>query len=165
MSAYGIDFSVAVVKVASTAPETWRRQMFAFAFVGVIGFVIDASVLTVLVSMLGMSPYLARAISFAVAVFGTWAINRHWTFRTVQRQRSSIGTEYARYVFVQTLGAASNLGVFAFALARNPDLIRYPVIPLALGAAVGLAVNFVGSRMWVFADRSGEPSAERATGE
>lgn len=148
-----------------TAPEPWRRQIFAFALVGVIGFAIDAGVLTVLVSMLGLSPYRARAISFALAVFGTWLINRHWTFRAARRMPKSLGTEYMRYLFVQSLGAASNLCVFAFAIARHPELIRYPVIPLAIGAAVGLAVNFVGSRMWVFADHSTRSQVERTTGE
>jgi len=147
-----------------TAPEAWCRQMFAFAVVGVIGFAIDAAILTVLVLAFGVSPYPARAVSFTVAVAGTWLINRHWTFRAARRVSKSIATEYMRYLFVQTLGAASNLGVFAFALAMDPDLTHYPVIPLAMGAAVGLAVNFAGSRRWVFADRSRRAHVERTTG-
>jgi putative flippase GtrA len=148
-----------------TARRHWRRQIFPFAVVGVIGFAIDAGALTILMSALGLSPYQARAISFTLAVLGTWLINRRWTFRSSQPVRQSAGIEYIRYLLVQVLGAASNLCVFAFALARYPELIRYPVIPLAIGAAVGFAINFVGSRMWVFADRSGRPYAEPTAGE
>ena len=147
-----------------TARRHWRRQIFPFAVVGVIGFAIDAGALTILVSALGLSPYQARAISFALAVLGTWLINRRWTFRGSEPARRSVGIEYMRYLFVQVLGAASNLCVFAYALARHPETIRYPVITPVIGAAVGLAINFVGSRMWVFADRSGRPYAERTTG-
>ena len=129
-------------------------QLLRFALVGVIGFALDAGILSVLVSMLGFNPYAARAISFTIAVFGTWLINRHWTFGERQLARPGVGSEYMRYMAVQILGAASNLCVFVFALRRDPSLLRYPVIPLALGAAVGLVVNFVGSRVWVFADRS-----------
>jgi putative flippase GtrA len=148
-----------------TARQHWRCQIIPFTVVGVIGFAIDAGALTILMSASGLSPYQARAISFPLAVLGTWLINRRWTFRSSQPVRQSIGIEYVRYLFVQSLGAASNLCVFAFALARQPELIRYPVIPLAIGAAVGLAINFVGSRMWVFADRSGRSYADRPTGE
>src|SRR6185437_14911603 len=112
-----------------TARRHWRCQIFPFAVVGVIGFAIDAGVLTILVSALGLSPYQARAISFTLAVLGTWLVNRRWTFRSSQPVRQSVGIEYIRYLFVQALGAASNLCVFAFALARYPELIRYPVIP------------------------------------
>lgn len=129
-------------------------QFLRFALVGVIGFVLDSGILTVLVSILGLNPYGARVISFTAAVLGTWLINRRWTFGERQLTRASMGSEYMRYMAVQILGAASNLCIFVFALRRDPSLLRYPVIPLALGAAAGLVVNFVGSRVWVFADRS-----------
>jgi len=129
-------------------------EFVRFAAVGAAGFAVDAGVLTLLVSLLGSNVYAARAVSFAVAVFVTWLINRRWTFanRGVGPVPSA-GAEYARYVAVQVTGALANLGVFVVVLAIEPTLVRYPVLPLAFGAVAGLAVNFVGARTWVFAQR------------
>jgi len=127
-------------------------EFIRFAVVGAIGFAVDAGVLTVLVSGQGVGVYAARAVSFGIAVCVTWLVNRQWTFaqRTADR-RTSASAEYARYLAVQVAGALANLGVFVVALAVQPGLIRYPVVPLAIGAVAGLVVNFVGSRAWVFA--------------
>jgi putative flippase GtrA len=122
-----------------------------FAIVGGIGFVVDAGILTVLASWLGLNVYASRAVSFATAVLATWALNRQWVFGSLKaRHARAVGAEYLRYVIVQTVGALTNLVVFVAVLAAVPGLIRYPVVPLAVGAVAGLLVNFAGARAWVF---------------
>ncbi|NNF52668.1 MAG: GtrA family protein [Gammaproteobacteria bacterium] len=122
-----------------------------FIGIGSIGFLIDASILTLLVNAGGMGVVKARAISFAFAVTATWYLNRKWTF-TVS-ERASKGSEYARYLAVQTIGAAINLAVYLVVLHIYPVLAGIPVIPLAMGSAVALAFNFIASRYWVFKER------------
>jgi putative flippase GtrA len=39
---------------------------------------------------------------------------------------------------------------YFLALLAFPPLMRWPVVALALGAAVGLRVNYSGSKRWVF---------------
>ncbi len=126
-------------------------QLARFSVAGAIGFAIDAGILTALVTMAHVSVYPARAVSFGVAVFVTWLINRRWTFRTAGASRGqSMRLEYVRYLLVQVSGAVTNLGVFAALLAAYPALLGVPVVPLAIGAIAGLAVNFAGSRLLVF---------------
>jgi putative flippase GtrA len=131
-----------------------RGELLRFAVVGVAGFVVDAGVLTLLVSLPWWNVYVARCVSFGLAVLVTWLINRRWTFASRSMSRASAaGTEYARYLVVQVIGALANLGVFVAVLAVQPALIRYPVVPLAIGAVAGLLVNYFGARSWVFVHR------------
>lgn len=122
--------------------------MFAtFCLVGTVGFVVDAGVLTLLVNGLGWHHYAGRAVSFPFAVTATWLLNRRWTFRRTGDTR----TEYSRYFSVQAVGALINLATYAAIIEAVPRLGAVPVIPLAAGAALALAFNFLASRRFVFA--------------
>lgn len=124
------------------------RRLASFAAIGALGFCVDGGLLTLLSARGAMSVYWARLISFPAACLVTWALNRRWTFSASRSRGRRI--EYARYLLVQTLGAATNLAGFALLLAFHPPWLAIPVIPLALGAGAGLAVNFVGAKAWVF---------------
>lgn len=109
---------------------------------------IDGAILTALVASAGWMPWEGRAVSFPVAVSVTWWLNRRMAFKG--RGMSDRRTEYAGYVGVQLLGAAINLAVFGLCLRAMPWLAKWPLIPLAIGAAVALVFNFVGARFTVY---------------
>ncbi|MBV9911298.1 MAG: GtrA family protein [Sinobacteraceae bacterium] len=119
-----------------------------FAAVGVIGFLVDAGVLTLLSRGWGMNLYLARCFSFGTASLVTFLLNRRFTF-TGERQQSAV-KEYLRYMTVQSVGSLTNLAVFMVMVGLFPQFATTPVIPLAFGSAAGLIVNFAGSHFWVF---------------
>lgn len=128
-----------------------RRPLLRFAVIGSIGFLIDAAVLTALVKGIGWGHYSARAVSFALAVTATWYGNRRWVFDATADKSS----EYARYFSVQIFGALLNLGVYVSILETFPVFAAWPVIPLAIGAGIGLLSNFTLSRALVFSPRPG----------
>lgn len=116
---------------------------------GAIGFLIDAGVLTALMTGFDFDHYRARAISFAIAVSATWYMNRRWVF-----ERNAVpisGREYSSYFVVQIIGAVINLSVFVVVIEMLPKLVSMPVIPLAIGAAAALLFNFAMSSRFVFA--------------
>lgn len=117
-----------------------------FTLVGALGFAIDASVLTLLVSGLAWHHYTARAVSFSLAVTCTWYCNRRWVFASIANRRH----EYGSYFAIQVVGAAVNLTVYVLAVEIFAALGDIPVVPLAMGAVVALAFNFFASRRWVF---------------
>ena len=132
----------------------WTSGLSRFAIVGVLGFIVDASVLTLLVNGLGQGHIGSRAISFTLAVTVTWLANRRWTFQpTAQR-----GKEYAGYLITQVIGAVINLGVYVILIQMWPGLAKLPVIPLAAGAFVAFLFNFFAARRFVYSGfRSGQP--------
>ena len=122
-------------------------MLLRFAFVGGIGFVVDAGILTWLVTVVGWHHYPARAISFSAAVTVAWALNRRFTFAKTNNPKR----EYARYFSIQIIGAVINLGTYVAVIEAWPRTAATPVIPLALGAALALLFNFVAARFFVFA--------------
>jgi len=125
-------------------------KLLAYSAVGVIGFVVDAGVLTALSTGYGMNVYLARCASFSIAVLITWLLNRGYVFRGAAALRGRRSAEYGRYLGVQVVGAAINFATFVAVLAVYPGLEAMPVVPLAAGSGLGLVFNFAGARRWVF---------------
>ena len=126
------------------------RHLPGFVLVGAIGFLVDAGILTALVTGFGAGPYAARAISFTAAVTATWYMNRRWVFEQVTAHKTS--REYTAYLVVQVIGAVINLSVYVAVIELVPRLAKTPVVPLALGAAVALLFNFSASSRFVFAE-------------
>jgi putative flippase GtrA/ubiquinone/menaquinone biosynthesis C-methylase UbiE len=122
------------------------RQFLRFAIVGSVGFVIDASILTLLVTAAGWHHYAARAVSFASAVTVTWVCNRQWVFAAT----ANAGREYGGYFFTQGMGALINLGTYVVLIEQYPILSTVPVVPLSVGAGLALIFNFLVARHWVF---------------
>jgi putative flippase GtrA len=124
-----------------------RAELARFAVVGAVGFLVDASVLQSLVSAAGWSPFIARAVSFPVALACTFALNRAWTFRSL---RMPMLRAYGAYSAIQAVGALLNLFVFSVCLLLAPPLYERPLIALGIGAAVSLFFNFYATRSLVF---------------
>ncbi len=123
-------------------------RLARFAVVGGAGFLVDASVLTMLVLFAGTGLYAGRAVSFLLAVSVTWWLNRRWTFQVSGNHPK--GREYSGYFVVQVVGALINLGVYVLCLEMYEQLARYPVIPLAAGALLALLFNYYFSSRLVF---------------
>jgi len=126
------------------------RQFASFGVVGIIGFLIDAGVLYVALG-LGLGLYLGRAVSYTVAVTGTWILNRRYTFR--KASSGKLFHEWLRFGISQLSGAAVNLGVYAMLVHTFPWAARYPVLGVAAGSLSGLLVNFSVARAYVFSYR------------
>ena len=133
------------------------KRLFFYLLVGGTGFLVDAALLTLLVTLGGTNPYLARCLSFPPAVLVTWALNRQLVFISHARTTKTRSAEYGRYFTVQTLGALINLLIYMACLKLWPALKPYPVIALAAGSAVALVFNYLGARWWVFAPPTRAP--------
>lgn len=125
-----------------------RFHSFSFYIVvGVVGFLVDGVLLTVLMRC-GSSPERARLVSFFFAVTVTWTLNRKYTFSLSNSNIRSI--RYVIYVFVQIVGALINLAVFFMLLDKFSVLMEYPILPLAIAAFVALIFNFCAAKNIVF---------------
>jgi putative flippase GtrA len=119
-----------------------------FGMVGVAGFTVDALVLHAMVGIVGLDPFSGRLVSFSVAVFTTWLLNRSFTFRHPTRHGPV--RQAFLYALVQGAGGLANIGAYSAAIAMVPALRDMLLIPLAIGSAVGLCLTFVGSKHLAF---------------
>ncbi|MDP6437183.1 MAG: GtrA family protein [Gammaproteobacteria bacterium] len=120
----------------------------AFVVVGGIGFIVDASILATLIHGYGWGDYTARIVSFTVAVTVTWYLNRRYAFPATQTPDRK--KEYTRYLTVQGSGMAINILVYSLCISTSELMDTWPVLALAVGSAVALIFNYVGSRLFVF---------------
>jgi putative flippase GtrA len=126
------------------------KEVIAFGLVGALGFLIDAGVLYVLKSSLGL--YLSRAISFFCAVIVTWLLNRSLTFKGEKRERKLV-LEFIHYMVLMLIGGAFNVGVY-YLMVHQSELVKvYPVIGVAAGSIVGMLVNFSTSRIMFYSTK------------
>ncbi|HVS25182.1 MAG TPA: GtrA family protein, partial [Gammaproteobacteria bacterium] len=131
---------------APSMRREWRLLRGVVA-VGALGFAIDAGILTLRVNGAGWGHYAARLVSFTVAVTCTWYCARRWVFRSNADARR----EYHAFFATQATGAALNWAVYASLIENDPALARWPVVPLAAGAIVAFAFNYLALRIFVFA--------------
>ena len=84
--------------------KSWE-QFFRFCLVGVLGFAVDASTLTIMLAA-NAGLFWGRAVSYLAAASCTWALNRRWTFD----DRSSRGArQWAKFLAVNSCGGLVNL--------------------------------------------------------
>ena len=127
-----------------------RPTLIAYTFVGGVGFLVDASLLTVMVTSFSADLFPARCVSFSAATIVTWLLNRIAVFPRTRQSHAGPVQEYGRYLLVQISGALTNLTVFFLLIDLWPSLGRMPPLPLAVGAAASLAVTYGGARRFVF---------------
>jgi putative flippase GtrA len=124
-----------------------RRQAAIFVVAGTVGFVVDAGVLQIALA-LGAGPYLGRLISFFCAVYGTWQINRRWTFPG--ERTGSAWSEWWRYVYAMIFGGLLNLATYVIVIHTIDAGAWTPLLGVAIGSIVGMVANFLTSKLWVF---------------
>ncbi len=127
----------------------WRflsSRFFRFGLVGVIGFIIDSSVLYAALPLLGR--YGGKLMSLLVAATTAWMLNRTITFRGVMH--GSLVRQWALYLMANSAGASLNYGAFAILTALVPLCFHHPILPQAAGALCGMGANFTLSKRIVF---------------
>jgi len=134
--------------------QSTRSLLARFMAVGGSGFAIDALSFQLIFSA-GGGLIVSRVASAALAITLTWYLNRHFVFRTHAVNR--MGTEYSRYLAVQTVGLAVNFGVYFLLLSVFVSLRTVPIVALAAGAAAALTFNFLGARLWAFRHEKSRP--------
>lgn len=126
-------------------------EVFRFGIVGIVGFAIDAGVLT-LGLLAGTGPWFGRALSYVVAASATFGLNRAWTFRGAERSRP-LAHDWGLFLLVNLVGFACNYGTYAALIAGVPLMRDLPVLAVAAGSLAGMVGNFVLSRKYVFRKR------------
>jgi len=121
-------------------------RLASFAVAGGTGFVVDATVLVLLMRLTPLGPFSARIVSVAAAMLTTWTINRTVTFGKSNRP---IIQEGARYGFVALIGAALNYGIYSGLLLAAPGTIT-PLMALVIAVGLVTVFSYLGYSRFVF---------------
>ncbi|MBJ7537521.1 GtrA family protein [Marinomonas transparens] len=130
-----------------------------FAIVGVVGFLVD------LVSMLLLSVWLphtiARGIAFWIAASSNWWWNRRITFietRHTKHKKAAL-LQWLQFLAGSLVAFIPNWACYLALLSlqssiTNPTLSQiWPYLAIIPGILVGMGINYVFSRYWVFSQK------------
>lgn len=126
-------------------------RFLKFATVGVIGMVVDLSVMTVARELLKVPLAMAVALGFTVAVISNFTWNRLWTFP--ESRLRPLASQLVQFVVINIIGLGINEVVV---LGLHPLFsIVLPDPPAYLGAkiiAIGIVLfwNYFVNRAWTY---------------
>jgi putative flippase GtrA len=125
----------------------FEKEFFLFAIVGSAGFVVDSVVLSIFYEVMG--PYVARILSFTCAILLTWILNRSFTFAN-KSSSFSLVREFLSYAGLMIGGGMVNYICYVLMVTFVPFVDNRPILGVAAGSFVGLGVNFVTSKKFLF---------------
>jgi len=120
------------------------RKVAKFALVGLLNTGVDFAVFVMLVYGFQVPSVWAQLVSYAPGVVNSYFWNRLWTFRAAG---SGTWREFARFA---TLNIVSFAAATAVLLGLEQRFGWVPAAAKAASVAASLAINYAGSRWWVF---------------
>jgi dolichol-phosphate mannosyltransferase len=133
------------IGAAARRPASWL-QLLKFAIVGGSGYVVNLAVFALLEAGLDAHYAIAAVLAFCVAVANNFVWNRHWTFGPGEGHP---GFQAARFFTVSVGALLVNLAVLEALLAESA---MAPLTAQAISVAVAMPLNFLGNKLWTFAD-------------
>lgn len=150
-------------------------ELTKFGIVGGICFGLDLSVYYGLTEFFGMPTFMAKACSVVFATFVNYYLNKTWTWGQNNRDTR----RFARYVALYAISGLLNVLSNELFLSILPDndfqmfimdknlAVQKPFFTMKLdkflaviGATiVGMVVNFIGQKLWVFNSRDDKDSS------
>ncbi|QND40149.1 GtrA family protein [Rhizobium leguminosarum bv. viciae] len=121
------------------------RKLIRFTIAGGIGFLVDAGILSALLHLTPLGPFLARLIAIAFAMAAHRAFNRSFTF---DRTGRSLATEGFRYGSVGVTAALVNYGLYSALLLSLPVL--QPLAAMVIASVASMIFSFFGYSRFVF---------------
>lgn len=120
-------------------------QFLRFCTVGLGNTAVDFTAFYLLMQF-GLPYLLAQVLSYSAGVVNSYFLNRKWTFRVARKANV---LEAASFVIVNGLSLLVSTGLLSV-LHDGYHLNLWLSKLTATG--VGMIVNFMGSRLWVFAE-------------
>ena len=132
---------------AADRARALARHGAGFVASGLIALGVDALVLTILTSALGLNPLLARLAAISCAMVAGWRAHRRLTFDVKHPPSLS---EFLSYAAVAWFSAAINYAGFAAVLLLRPA--TPPLLALVVASIGAMTVSYLGMRFGVFQD-------------
>ncbi|MET3942450.1 putative flippase GtrA [Paenibacillus sp. PvP094] len=118
--------------------------LIKFGIVGVVNTAVDALVFTMLAA-LGAPALIAQVISYSCGVLNSYWWNGRWTFRDARRQGPN--NELLRFVTTNLI----ILVLISLILFLSNHILGWNlVISKAAATLLGMILNYIASRYWVF---------------
>ncbi|MCW4631510.1 MULTISPECIES: GtrA family protein [Marinomonas] len=133
----------------------FKHTFFRFAIVGGVGFLVDLS--SMLLLSMWIAPLLARAMAFWVAASSNWWWNRVITFKKAEQDNKKAAVlQWLQFLGGSVVAFVPNWGCYLILMSHPPAtpnttlILLWPYLAMIPGVAIGMMLNYVFSRFWVF---------------
>ncbi len=123
-------------------------EFFQFGLVGASGFIVDIIFYYLLQLLLGFEHTVARGISFIFAASWNWFLNRTITFS--HRQKTAKRHQWPAFLLTSSIGFTVNWGSYVLLTSYIPFFDNYRILALIIGVLLGMGLNFMTARLFVF---------------
>ena len=128
------------------------RHGAGFVTSGLLAFLTDAAVLTVLTRYAGIDPFLARLAAIAVAMVAGYFAHRRLTFRV---QEAPSLAQFGKFFSVAATASIINYTIYAGILMAYPGW--EPLAALVIATIVSMIASYAGLRFGVFKKTTPKP--------
>jgi putative flippase GtrA len=144
-----------------------RGRFLRFAFVGIVGAVVDFGIFNLLTTLFHIPPIIAQVVSFSAAVLSNFLWNRFWTYP--DSRSKPIHHQLLQFTVISAIGLAIRTPLIAgltgpthklFASIRVPPFTSFSPnflgnnLALATAVVVVMFWNFFVNRFWTYGDVS-----------
>lgn len=144
------------------------KQALKFSLVGVFNTAVDYGVFYVMLSIFNVDKSISQIFATAVAMCGSYIINKYWTFKERGKQNTvqivkfivtNIISMCATIIFMNIFHDAlhihewtnSILGIMGMSYRLKGDIgVMFCKI---VASCISLVINFLGNKFWVFKSR------------
>lgn len=123
------------------------RQFVKFSMVGVLNTLTSFSAYLLMSRGLRLTPLIANAIAFIVAVTVSFIVNKAWTFRDKEKV---VVRQYSTFIMIGGVGLAISESVL---FVLHHVLHLYDLVAFLISAVVVVFWNFSANRAWTFSSR------------
>lgn len=140
-----------------------RSRFIRYSIVGVVGALVDFTVLNLLISVFSVSSVIASVFSFLAAVISNFTWNRLWTYPDSRSKR--VSRQIMEFAVVSLVGLAVRTPIYAvleqtFIRMLSQLSLNLPFSNEVMGQNMALAIvigivmfwNFIVNRFWTFSD-------------
>lgn len=125
------------------------KKFFFFGLIGTVGFIVDTTILLYLVYIWQAPLFISRTISFMIAVYVTWLLNRNVTFKSSHKKYKKT-KEYMYYFTIQSIGGLINFIVFFILIYFDTFFYNNLIISMAIASITAMLFNFFVSKYKLF---------------
>jgi len=120
-------------------------EFFRFALVGILGTLINLSILYIFTEFIGIYYLVSAIIAFFVAVTHNFILNKIWTFK--EKINHLFTKKYIQFFIVSIFSLVINL-IFLYIFTEFLSI--YYMISQALAIGISFIANFIGNKIWTF---------------
>ena len=125
-----------------------HEEVFRFAIIGGIAFLIDAGLVTLFYKGVWLDPFSARLIAIGVATLFAVYWHRNWTF--AHSRHGSRLYQQATYAVTQVISHTLNIGIYLSLIESDEFWQQWPSLAVASGSSIAVIVTFCLSKWIVF---------------